>query len=719
MPAPTPRRRSPRHRILVLSLLAAHAALLLSALPSGSPRAEAVAADRPALPAAPFDDAGYWAFADRQAARLDDLWSDKERAYLAGGGGADTMTNANLLLAHAAAALAGHEGAARNDRRARVLVDRLTATPPFVTKLPPRSRSSQAHANGWVDGLDNADGGNMHLVIETEAIEGLAMAYRARTQLDLPKASSDRIRSVILKAVTGRFWRYPALRLNQFSWYTHVYVAAAEVTGHRELVTRDLRRQLVRFVDGITRPMAGMSIPNTGPGYRFRYLPQSRGTHPMNVDSAEYANIVAGFAGDYETAVKAGMAPLDPARRARVQAWLQRVLTGYWMHNGFLSWDTGFGFERWYQSKKIGLAQRSLIGIATAPSLDPRGGEYGTWAKWIFDRGLALWDRWSVEEGGVPDPVRYGVHVVPQGIGSARLAAARELADAARAVTAGLGRATAKEPPPLYSYDPDIGRLSVTTPTYATAIVAVNQDAFPYGGMDLARLFDGEGDVAGNPGGRPPAAFGVVVRDSSGHRVLATQVGRRSASLGSPPLRLLKAPSGTGRHLSAWPQGHAYAGPFSELVATGVTSARALYVRSTNRFTPGFVETTWSLVRRSGSARYGAEALLPSTGPGARLVAVMTDGTRAPVSASTKLADVDYFHVVSGDSGYVVRVLDAPAGTAVRVVETEHQSSAPRSGPSLSLRFARSWTGRKAVVRVRIATARGAAAAPAAAASTR
>jgi hypothetical protein len=89
------------------------------------------------------------------------------------------------------------------------------------------------------------------------------------------------------------------------------------------------------------------------------------------------------------------------------------------------------------------------------------------------------------------------------------------------------------------------------------------------------------------------------------------------------------------------------------------------------------------------------------------------------VDGTTKLADVDFFHVVSGASGYVVRVLKAPPGTTVRVLQTEHQSSAPRSGPSLSLRFARAWTGREAVVRVRIATARGAEAAPAAAALTR
>ena len=47
---------------------------------------------------------------------------------------------------------------------------------------------------------------------------------------------------------------------------------------------------------------------------------------------------------------------------------------------------------------------------------------------------------------------------------------------------------------------------------YNTAIVADNQGAFPYGGIELARLYDGEQNVAANIGGRPPSAFRVVAR---------------------------------------------------------------------------------------------------------------------------------------------------------------------------------------------------------------
>jgi hypothetical protein len=54
---------------------------------------------------------------------------------------------------------------------------------------------------------------------------------------------------------------------------------------------------------------------------------------------------------------------------------------------------------------------------------------------------------------------------------------------------------------------------------YNTAIVAVNQRAFPSGGIELARQFDCGYDVAANVGGRAPAAFGLLVRQRSGRRV--------------------------------------------------------------------------------------------------------------------------------------------------------------------------------------------------------
>lgn len=144
----------------------------------------------------------------------------------------------------------------------------------------------------------------------------------------------------------------------------------------------------------------------------------------------------------------------------------------------------------------------------------------------MLDRGLGFYDRLAERSpGGLADPVLFDVTKIPQGIGSVRLAPRIE-ADAARSIDAGLGRKAACEPPPQYSFDPDLGRLAVATPPYNTAIVAVNQRAFPYGGLDFARLFDGDQEVAANIGERPPAAFGLIVRDVAGHRVAASQLAR-------------------------------------------------------------------------------------------------------------------------------------------------------------------------------------------------
>ena len=126
-----------------------------------------------------------------------------------------------------------------------------------------------------------------------------------------------------------------------------------------------------------------------------------------------------------------------------------------------------------------------------------------------------------------------------------------------------------QRPPALYAYDPDIGRLAVTTPAYNTAVVAVNQRAFPYGGIELARLFDGDQDVAANIGGRAPAAFGLLVREPSGRRVFSSQTGRARTDPAVTPLRLTRAPSGTGATAATAAGRKVFAGPFRTCARAG------------------------------------------------------------------------------------------------------------------------------------------------------
>jgi hypothetical protein len=385
--------------------------------------------------------------------------------------------------------------------------------------------------------------------------------------------------------------------------------------------------------------------------------------------------------------------------------WITRAVSGYWTHAGYMNWDSGLGFDRWHQSKKLGLTQEALVGLASSDSLLP-GRQWGQWAKAMLDNGLDFYDRLAARtSGGVPDGVLFNLTKVPQGDSSARLGLVRIEANAARAIDAGLGHKASSEPPPLYAYDPDIGRLAVTTPTYNTAIVAVNQNAFPYGGLDLARLFDGQQEVAANIGGRPPASFGLLVRDLGGHQVTASQLGRSRVVPGVRPLRLTKAPRGAGAVSSA-AVGRAYAGPFSDLRATGTMSTRELALRVSHRFTPDWIQTSWTATRRSGSARYSADVLFPSwrgLSGEASVVAVLRSGERVTVgSRLIPLSTVAYLWVRSERSGYVVVPASRPAGAAVHTLRVSAQSSDPRPGPTLAIQIARTQRFSRAALSVRL-----------------
>jgi hypothetical protein len=326
----------------------------------------------------------------------------------------------------------------------------------------------------------------------------------------------------------------------------------------------------------------------------------------------------------------------------------------------------------------------------------------------MFDRGFTFYEREADRADDTPR-LFFGVHAHPQRSVDGWLGAARMMANAARAAYAGLGRMRAVQPPPLYAYDPDNGRLAVTTPSYSTAIIAVTRGAFPYGGIEPARLFDGSHEIAAGIGGRPPASFGALVRDVSGRRVLATQLPHTGRGGGTRYLHLTRAPSGRGASASAR-NIHAYAGSFRDLRATGTLRAHGIAARSSHRFTAAFIESTWALRRVAGRGRHSVDVLFPSTGRGvARITAVLRDGSSRTVgSRRLPLAGVRYLHVQSRTGGYVVVPRRFPAGSTAHRLRTRRQSSAPDAGPTLALQIARSERFGRAALTARIATARGA-----------
>jgi hypothetical protein len=259
----------------------------------------------------------------------------------------------------------------------------------------------------------------------------------------------------------------------------------------------------------------------------------------------------------------------------------------------------------------------------------------------------------------------------------------------------------------LYAWDPDTGRLAVTTPHYNTAIVSVSQHAFPYGGVDIARLFDGRQEVAGSIGGVPPAAFGMVVRDVRGHTLVTTQRPQYGGILGKPALRLVSAPLGVHASPRSAPT-HAFDGRFSVLrtfgpVRRGRQSASAAYT-----FRSRFIDATWAFRGRGRAAARTVELDFPSwKGDGsAHVWAVEPGGVARELLSSRSAAGVRWFYVQSDESGYAVVPRSLPAAAAARVMQPAEQPSAPRPGPTLVVALGRSTRAHSLSGMVRLIPAR-------------
>ena len=668
-------------------------------------------------------DAAYWSLADAVASRVDQTWDAGWRIYQPPGEQAVTVHQAAMLLVHAAAARTGHRGPARRDERAAALVRTLTTAPCWLERPPRGGRGGQLHARGWgmYAGPRPRIAQTMHVSVGPRVAEALTMAWQARSELGLEPGAVAAIEDRVVRSARGPFWRYPAIRLNQMNWPAELYACAAVVGDGGDLLRGGYRRHLERFCRGARRAENRTGSPNLAPSYRFHYQPTLPAQAPHNLDSPEYAHIVSTALGFYEQALTAGMRPLRAADERLLGAWITRLLCGSWTHAGYLNWDTGLGRARWHSGRYWAHAQRALSDIALSPRFHQRP-EFAAWATHLFGRGVALYAR-MLEDGGsiLPVDMRHGLKLnvrdrgddigVP-GTGPGHSFASRMAANAARAAALGLGDQPSAEPPPLYSFDPDVGRLAVTTPAYSTAVLPVSRGATGYGGVELARLHDGEQRVAAGIGAVAPGAFGIVVRERSGRVVLASQdPGIEQRRSGRSPLRLTRSPrgpvSGPGRRLS-----RPHAGAFAQIEAEGAVGAGGALVRVTHRFAAAFVETRWSVTAPSGRS---VEATLPTWGRGARIEAVLRDGRRVDAAGGPRLGEVRFFDLQGEEGGYVVVPQDGPADGRVGTRVGRARPTNPRPGPTLVLGLRGAGSARSVSFAVRLAPARAGAADEAAA----
>ncbi len=517
----------------------------LSALRGGlaaTPEALAQGTPAPQLGSPPFGNAQYWAFADWCQNGLEKFWRQRTGLYEG-----DARVNAGALITHSIAAQLGHTGASRNDERAIGIATRLLRHPPYLPEAAGRSTGatdpkvdSHRHTPGWVRTFGTPRG-QQHVSLDPKISAGLMSAYRARAQLALSPEVVEGIRTSIPAVAAGVFFKYPNVRLNQINWSAELYAYAAELTGDNNLLVNDFRRQLVRWLRGARQVISPWRSTNLSPSYSFHRNPFVAASKPGNVESAEYANIVLDFILYYQQARAARMLALEGEELQTLRNFVARALPAYWTHSGYLNWDTGMALERWHLGRYWGFAVQGLFAIVASPEL--RTTQEGRWAKWIFDRSLATYERLATDRGPgneIPESPLYGIKSsfeLGEGVFLTRFQS-----HAARAVSYGFADLPVAEPPPLWAYDPSIGRVAVTTPTYNTAIMATNNGSFPYGGIELARLFDGDQRPAGCIGGYRRGGFGVVCENTRGGTVLATQEPRTTSS--TPPLAVTRSPRG-------------------------------------------------------------------------------------------------------------------------------------------------------------------------------
>jgi hypothetical protein len=476
------------------------------------------------------------------------------------------------------------------------------------------------------------------------------------------------------------------------------------MTDDPTLLRRDYRRQLTRFLRGAKRPTRPWRIPNLGPSYNFHRNPFQRAGAPQNVESAEYANIVLDALYYYEQARARGMRPISEAHARTLRAFVRRALCAYWTHSGYVNWDTGLYLYRWHLSRYWAWCGQGLLAIASSKNFVRD--EERRWAKQMFDRSLALYERFTErwdDDRREPGSSLYGV--TTKFSEGRHFELARFQALAAEAVLRGMGDDPAAEPPPLYAFDPSIGRLAITTPTYNTAIVAISNGAFPYGGIDIARWFDSRQRVISHIGGRAPAGFGLLVRAADGRVVTASQRPRSKGRPGRLPIILNRSPQGPLTRVKRYPRSP-HAGRFDTIETGGLVDRAGVRFRSRYVFATDHIHVHWQITRSRGDS-LTAEATLPSWGDGV-LNAILRSGQVVKLSgaASVRLADVRYFFIDGSEGGYVVVPRGFPPAATAHVIKPSAQSSNPRPGPSVSVRFGSGTQWRDVSLRIAMAPAR-------------
>ena len=326
---PSPRRRV-RRRVLV------HV----------DPRVPPTAAARRA--AAGLDDAGYLA-RRRPAAAPARRALGRARSALRPGPGRDRDRGQRRPAARPLAGRAARPSRAGARRRPRARARALPRRPEVWTERPPVGADPQVTGPGWRAGARTPD---RHMVFDTEAVDGLVHAYLARDVLGLdarhrrahprpdpPRRHEPRLALAGAAAEPVQLVRRDVRRRRDRQRRPRATLADGHGAPPRALPRRRASRTARRPATS-ARACASTTCPHRG--LRTR----STSTRPSTRTSC--------WASRASTARRARPGMRPPAQLGLLREWVRRAIAGYWTHGGYLNWDTGLGFHRWHQRKKVG-----------------------------------------------------------------------------------------------------------------------------------------------------------------------------------------------------------------------------------------------------------------------------------------------------------------------------------------------------------------------------
>lgn len=430
-----------------------------------------------------------WQFADKISQELAPYFSEDSGLYLTP---ADQVhLSSSMLSVHARAAIAGHQGAARQDQKMRLLARRMINWPIYIEDYNQGS-GKHKHAPGFTIGVDRPR--EQHVSFDMQIGNALSLAVKSG---QLEPETEAQIRERLPKVARQPVFTYPEVKLNQVNWPIQVWAATARVDGNYPEANRQVRGQMQQFIDGMFTPMPGKQISNLSRGLGLRYASDTKNSAANKTSTTEYANIIyAGF-NVYQEMLDQGMEPLKEKDEAKMKAWAGRLIRGDWTHGGWPNWDSGHGLDRIHLMRYWPWAAEGLATMAAAKRLaEPQDQAY---AAWLLEQVLARYS-WLAERGTI-GATRYGL---PTGFGKdsdGPITAARLAAIAARA--ASQNNAAPKQPGGLWWYDPEMQRFTVTTPQYSAAVMApISKPA--YGGLEITRLLDSQGRVLTSLGATQP-----------------------------------------------------------------------------------------------------------------------------------------------------------------------------------------------------------------------